>query len=101
MPALYCQHFIPKYIQFADQHSSTTQSQSQPQSQLKPLSLDSSEKRGGQKSVVFGTVDCVTQRELCDRQVSHSLSLLTHPQKYWEALSIPTHSIDTNTTYSQ
>ena len=64
----HCQHFIPKYIQFADQHSDITLYP------YKPLSSESSsaaEESDGQSknAVVFGTVNCVTQRELCDRQV--------------------------------
>ena len=58
----HCQHFIPKYIKFADQHSDITPS---------PFKSLSAEENGGQNPVVFGTVDCVVQRDLCDRQVSH------------------------------
>ena len=61
----HCQHFIPKYIKFADLHSNSLPSS------FKPLSSESLEKSGGPNPVVFGTVDCVAQRDLCDRKVSH------------------------------
>ena len=90
----HCQHFIPKYIKFADQHTDITQSSS-----FKPLSLESSEESGGQNSVVFGTVDCVSQRELCDRQVvptDEHILILSIPTTQYHILSIRTHALETD-----